>query len=249
MMKATARIIFYLSIVIFVLSLNSVLFAQDTTGVQPPDGKSDQTTKVTEPDTKPEIVEKNDDKIYISANLGYAMAQNTDNTISTSFGSTSGAIEYEAGFAGAAAVGFGFDHGRAEAEISYQRNEIDTISVSGQKNESWGDIRNLALLFNGYLELFKIENVVTPYLTAGMGVSMVEISGLNAKSGNAYTYGENHKDTVFAYQFGAGVGYMVSEKLTIDLKYRYFQTSDLTFGNTVASYGSHNFYLGVRYTF
>jgi opacity protein-like surface antigen len=244
MMKATAKIIFYLFIVIFVLSLSSVLFAEDTKGVQPPDGKSDQTTKVIESNSKPEIVEKKDNKIYISANLGYAMAQNTDTTIGTS----SGAIEYESGFAGAAAVGFGFDYGRAEAEISYQRNEIDTISISGGKNESWGDIRNLALLFNGYLELFKIENVVTPYLTAGMGVAMVDISGLPVKSGDSYPT-DSHNDTVFAYQFGAGVGYTVSEKLTIDLKYRYFQTSDLTFGNTVASYGSHNFYLGVRYTF
>ncbi len=247
-MKTTAKIIFYLSIVIFVLSLSSVLFAQDTKGVQPPDGKSDQTTKVTEPDSKPEIVEKKDNKIYISANLGYAMAQNTDTTISTSIGSSSGAIEYEAGFAGAAAVGFGFDYGRAEAEISYQRNGLDKVRVSGSGLDASGDISNLALLFNGYLELFKIENVVTPYLTAGMGVAMVDISGLPVKSGDSYTT-DSHKDTVFAYQFGAGVGYTVSEKLTIDLKYRYFQTSDLTFGNTVASYGSHNFYLGVRYTF
>jgi opacity protein-like surface antigen len=244
MMKATAKIIFYLSIVIFVLSLSSVLFAQDTKGVQPPDGKSDQTTKVTEPNSKPEIVEKKDNKIYISANLGYAMAQNTDTTIGTS----SGAIEYEPGFAGAAAVGFGFDYGRAEAEISYQRNGLDKVRVSGSVLDASGDISNLALLFNGYLELFKIENVVTPYLTAGMGVAMVDISGLPVKSGDSYTT-DSHKDTVFAYQFGAGVGYTVSEKLTIDLKYRYFQTSDLTFGNTIASYGSHNFYLGVRYTF
>ncbi len=243
-MKATAKIIFYLSIVIFVLSLSSVLFAQDTKGVQPPDGKSDQTTKVTEPHSKPEIVEKKDNKIYISANLGYAMAQNTDTTIGTS----SGAIEYESGFAGAAAVGFGFDYGRAEAEISYQRNGLDKVRVSGSWLDASGDISNLALLFNGYLELFKIENVVTPYLTAGMGVAMVDISGLPVKSGDSYTT-DSHKDTVFAYQFGAGVGYTVSEKLTIDLKYRYFQTSDLTFGNTVASYGSHNIYLGVRYTF
>ena len=243
-MKATAKIIFYLSIVIFVLSLSSVLFAQDTKGVQPPDGKSDQTTKVTEPNSKPEIVEKKDNKIYISANLGYAMAQNTDTTIGTS----SGAIEYESGFAGAAAVGFGFDYGRAEAEISYQRNGLDKVRVSGSGLDASGDISNLALLFNGYLELFKIGNVVTPYLTAGMGVAMVDISGLPVKSGDSYTT-DSHKDTVFAYQFGAGVGYTVSEKLTVDLKYRYFQTSDLTFGNTIASYGSHNFYLGVRYTF
>jgi opacity protein-like surface antigen len=244
MMKTTAKIIFYLSIVIFVLSLSSVLFAEDTKGVQPPDEKSDQATKVTEPNSKPEIVEKKDNKIYVSANLGYAMAQNTDTTIGTS----SGAIEYEPGFAGAAAVGFGFDYGRAEAEISYQRNGLDKVRVSGSGLDASGDISNLALLFNGYLELFKIENVVTPYLTAGMGVAMVDISGLPVKSGDSYTT-DSHKDTVFAYQFGAGVGYTVSEKLTIDLKYRYFQTSDLTFGNTVASYGSHNIYLGVRYTF
>ncbi|MCK7506961.1 MAG: hypothetical protein MZV70_24820 [Desulfobacterales bacterium] len=85
--------------------------------------------KVTEPNSKPEIVEKKDNKIYISANLGYAMAQNTDTTIGTS----SGAIEYEPGFAGAAAVGFGFDYGRAEAEISYQRNGLDTSSRFGKR--------------------------------------------------------------------------------------------------------------------
>jgi opacity protein-like surface antigen len=48
-------------------------------------------------------------------------------------------------------------------------------------------------------------------------------------------------DTVFAYQFGVGAGYAVTETVTLDCKYRYLRTE-------VAS-PSHNIIAGIRVAF
>jgi opacity protein-like surface antigen len=60
---------------------------------------------------------------------------------------------------------------------------------------------------------------------------------------------ESDDDTIFVYHVGGGVGYIVSTKVTLDLKYRYLVGSDPEFGTTEAEFVSHNFYIGVRYTF
>ncbi len=72
---------------------------------------------------------------------------------------------------------------------------------------------------------------------------MAEVSDMNLPGF------ENDDDTVFAYQVGAGVGYAVTEKVSFDVKYRYFATSDPEFDTTKAEYSSHNVYAGIRVTF
>ena len=185
--------------------------------------------------------EAKDDGIYISANVGYPIAKDADIY-------DVGSIEYNNGYAGGVAVGIIRERIRLEAEISYQRNEIEEIGISNKKFESWGDLRNLALLFNGYVDLTKIQNALTPYISMGLGVAKVDLNGVVVGSGNSYRV-DSYSDTLFAFQVGAGISYDVTKKLKLDLKYRYFQTADLSYGGDEATNKLHNFSLGVRYTF
>jgi opacity protein-like surface antigen len=61
-------------------------------------------------------------------------------------------------------------------------------------------------------------------------------------------------DTVFAYQFIAGVGISASPRTTIDLSYKYLGTSTPSFISVDGyafdlDYSSHAFQVGIRYAF
>ncbi|MCK5914320.1 MAG: hypothetical protein KAG12_10595 [Desulfuromusa sp.] len=54
---------------------------------------------------------------------------------------------------------------------------------------------------------------------------------------------------MFAYQLSAGVGYEITERITLDLKYRYFATEDLGDSDGSFEYSSNNLYSGIRFSF
>ena len=65
-------------------------------------------------------------------------------------------------------------------------------------------------------------------------------------------------DTVFAYKVGAGLGYELTNHITVQVSYRFFKTNRLEFngrnaiGNTVKAttdLQGHLFEVGVRYRF
>jgi opacity protein-like surface antigen len=183
---------------------------------------------------------------YVSGNLGVAMLNDSDVTDSTEPGMTVD-IESDAGLALGVAVGYGFaNNTRIEGEISYQKNDLDKGSVWGFDTALTGDTSSLAFLLNGYYD-FKNTSPFTPFITAGIGMAKVEVNDMNVSGYDSY--GENDDDTVFAYQFGGGVSYAVNEKVNIDVKYRYFGTSDPEFDSVDAEYSSHNLYAGVRVAF
>lgn len=182
--------------------------------------------------------------LYVGANLGLALARDAD------VQDSSPKITFKAdpGYALGAAVGYGFDYVRGEAEVSFQKNNLNKVGVAGIGEIGIsGDVSNLAFLLNGYFDI-KTGTALTPYISAGIGVDRVEISAINVPSYGALT-SKSYSDTVFAYQVGAGVGFAVTEKVTIDLKYRYFGTSDPKFDVVKTTNSSNNIYLGVRYTF
>ena len=167
---------------------------------------------------------------YVSGNIGLAMANDSDLTISTIPGITAN-IEYDTGLALGLALGYDFGNARVEGEIAYQKNDFNKMSLLGVDIDLTGDATLLSLLVNGYYD-FANSSVFTPYIGGGLGFAKVEVD-----------------DTVFAYQMGIGVGYAVNEKVTIDTKYRYFATSDIEFYTTETEFASHNFLFGARVSF
>lgn len=183
--------------------------------------------------------------LYVSGNIGFAMLSDSDLTDSTLPGATI-TLEYDTGFTLGGALGYDFNRFRVEGEISYQTNDVDKIGAMGVSLDASGDVSSLAFLINGYFD-FVNDTGFIPYLSAGLGYAKVEFNDL--KVSGLSSSGAGDDDSVFAYQVGLGVGYAVTEKVTIDVKYRYFATEDPEFDTTEAEIASHNFLFGVRFNF
>lgn len=181
---------------------------------------------------------------YVSAQVGMGFLMDSD--FSTSAGT--GTVEFDPGFATGIAGGYNFGMFRVEGEIGYQINDIDNISAClggscGSASAS-GEVTALSFLANAYFD-FANKTPFTPYITAGIGVARLDIDDFAILG---YHYGDSD-DTVFAYQVGAGVAYAINKNFSIDLKYRFFGTSDPNFDGVDAEANSHNIYLGLRYNF
>ena len=183
--------------------------------------------------------------LYVSGNIGFAMLSDSDITDSTLPGATI-TTEYDTGWTLGGALGYDFNRFRVEGEISYQTNDVDKIGAMGVSFDASGDVSSLAFLINGYFD-FVNDSGFTPYISAGLGYAKVEFNDLKVPAISSLSAGDD--DSVFAYQVGLGVGYAVTEKVTIDVKYRYFATEDPEFDTTTAEIASNNFLFGVRFNF
>ena len=185
-----------------------------------------------------------DEGAYVSVNIGAAMLSDADLTYPGV--PILGSLEFSTGFTGGIALGYGVAYNmRVEGELVYQKNDIDRATAQGISANASGDTSSLALLLNGYYD-FMNSSAFTPFISAGIGVAKIDVNNFTLVGGNQIG---SEDDTVFAYQVGAGVGYAVTEKTSIDLKYRYFGTADPDFNGVEAEYGSHNIYVGLRFVF
>jgi len=182
---------------------------------------------------------------YVSGSVGVAVPVDQDVVFSAA-PTTPVTFESDNGLALGVAVGYGFaNNTRVEGEIAYQKNDLARYIEPGAAAVAvTGDTSSLALLVNGYYD-FKNNSPFTTFITAGIGMAKVSVSDI---SGGGLTI-RGDDDTVFAYQVGAGVGYAVTDKVTVDVKYRYFATSDPHFEISTAEYSSHNIYAGIRVGF
>jgi len=178
---------------------------------------------------------------------------------------TSGDLEFDTGWAGRAAVGYGFGNGlRTEFEFSYRDNDIDNPGalVSGIDGVTAdGDVSALGLMINALYD-FDTGSFITPYVGVGIGASRVELeSTLSVPSlGSSGTW--SGSDTGFAAQGIAGMSFALTDQLSATLDYRYFHVFDLDLGSTSAlppsrvgtllvddDYASHSIMAGLRYSF
>jgi opacity protein-like surface antigen len=182
-------------------------------------------------------------KGYISGNIGAVMVEDADLTIE---GLSGVEVSFDTGFAGALAAGADAGPVRIEGEFSYRKNDMDEFSgsifgmpVSGPAN---GEIESMSLLGNVIFDI-GTNSPFTPFIGAGMGFSNVDME----------LEGGSDDDTVFAYQFIAGMGFKVSDATSIDISYRYFATADPEFGiegfRVESEYATHNLFAGVRFSF
>lgn len=158
---------------------------------------------------------------YVSGNLGITMP--TDSNVSGGDGD----LTYDAGIAIGAALGYNFGDARLEAEAGYK--------IADDR-----DLRVHSFMGNGYID-FKVNPTVKPYLMAGLGMANVALDSNDLDV--------DDDDTVFAYQAGAGFGYALSNKVTLDFSYRYMGTTDAEIDGVDVEYGSHNVLAGIRVQF
>ena len=180
--------------------------------------------------------------MYINGNLGAVWLLDSD---LSQPGGIKGTAEYDTGFGITGALGYDFGKFRVEGEVGYRKNDYDKVGASGQpKVNAGGDVTEWNLMVNGYFDI-KTETPFTPYIGGGIGAAFLDSSALNA---GGITMGSDD-DSGFAYQFIAGVAYSFAEVWMMQLEYRFFGTTDPSYGGTDSEYMSNNLFIGVRFNF
>lgn len=147
-----------------------------------------------------------------------------------------------------AAIGTAIGEVRAEFEFLglADRNFYWQNSSSYLTADYTAKIRNQAVLLNGYYDFKGMMDMVTPYISAGVGVAMNQVIGKLVK-GDAYNassdlgYITKKSTTDFAWQVGLGAKFDVAENFFFDINYRFLglgkakanSVINLTSGNTV----------------
>jgi outer membrane autotransporter protein len=205
---------------------------------------------------------------YVSAFGGGMLledSQNSGNNNPLSFDSSYKSGLARTGLAYRAAVGaYRAPQVRTELEFSYRTIGFDKISfandgglaaaagqssLNGVSAAANGRFTAMSAMLNAYYD-YDTGTPWKPYIDAGIGTSRLAARGVTA---NAVAVVDAF-DVVFAYQFGIGIGFDVTQAFTIAADYRYFTTLDPTFKDAVGAsfnseFTSHAVSLGVRYRF
>ena len=180
-------------------------------------------------------------------------------------------VGFDLGFAGVAAVGWGFGNGlRLELEGNFRQNEVDQATVRGFGGNSGGRSRTYGAMVNVLYDFGTQSNwPVLPYLGVGGGYAITDYDNVNlrARSTAGTTVPQfriNDTDGEFAYQAIAGLAVPIRSVpgLALTAEYRFFGTLSPEFSATATNANgvvrrssvevdnfNHSVLVGVRYNF
>lgn len=128
----------------------------------------------------------------------------------------------EGGYSVEGVLGFGVAESlRIEGALGYDSAEAGNVDI-----DLWSIFANLYYDFN-------LDGAFTPYILGGLGYSSVKVESFSSEGS-------------FAGQLGAGIGFSLTEKLIIDLKYRYMMSQEYL---DTFNFNAHQLGLGLRYHF
>ncbi|KQR76083.1 hypothetical protein ASG25_14160 [Rhizobium sp. Leaf384] len=113
-----------------------------------------------------------------------------------------------------------------------------TSDATGTSARYRADLRGVGILANGYVDLATVAGF-TPYLGAGIGATSVDWQDVTATAAGAPIAGSAyHGDSSwrFTYALMAGASYDLTERLKLDISYRY---SDIAGGDMFARAGEN----------
>jgi len=156
-------------------------------------------------------------------------------------------LQFDTGWNVGGAIGHDYGNFRAELEVTYKENELDTlttfISVPGLPAGVYpadGEVSALTYMVNVFWD-FENSSPLTPYVGGGIGGASIDI--------------DDEDDTAFAYKAAAGVAWKLGPNLDLLVDYSYLSTTDLEFnvsGATIpveADYTTHSVSGGIRFRF
>ena len=188
---------------------------------------------------------KDDAGWYLRGNAGYGTHSDTD----LSEGIV-GDVESEGNVAGSVGVGYDFGNNwRAELDGFSLFTDLGAV---GQADASFAKVRTEALFLNALYD-FDDFGAWQPFVGAGVGfvsntanvsahdfvnaASLINNSAcfgpIAATPGQGRTCEVSHVDQGIGWQLLAGLGYAVSDNLTWDTQYRYFDSGSADFSGTV----------------
>lgn len=139
--------------------------------------------------------------------------------------------------------------GRIELEYTRRNNPLDKVKFVEGSFKGGGDVTSDSLLFN-FFGVFRGDRFWSPYAGVGLGAARIEASDLQVTGqplGNGSSF-------VFAYQLAVGLDITLTDRLSLDLGYRFFNTIQPTFTEANGhkfemDYFSHSAMLGLRVGF
>jgi opacity protein-like surface antigen len=201
----------------------------------------------------------------------YYHQANTQNLVHVDKGFDAGAL-YDLG------IGYQFNNWfRADAIVQYRGDAsfhgLDTFTDGGTGNPVFDNYTakksEWLMMANAYVDLGDYNGIV-PYLGAGIGASRNTISSFRDQGtdptnpgGTTLAYGATASKWNLAWALHAGIGFKVTDQLTLDLGYSYIDLGNAQSGDLIAYDGtnavynpmyfkhitSHDLKLGMRYTF
>jgi len=145
-------------------------------------------------------------------------------------------------------LGYEFDSNvRLEGELAHRFNSLESTPFlrAGSDAHAW------SALLNAYYDFG--DGRFQPYIGAGVGAAQVSASALSPDTLTRF----DDDDTGFAWQAMAGVGIGLTDRLTLDLGYRFFAVPNLEYSGTQGgvprtfetSYENQSATVGLRWQF
>lgn len=129
---------------------------------------------------------------------------------------TTGKIKTDSGFSVAGALGYKMRNFRFEGEFSYSKNGAGEVEFEdGTRRSLGGDFVTSTYMLNAYYDI-PLTPRFRPYIGGGLGFA-------NFSANDVFVYEANRlrgSNTLFAFQFKAGLGYQLNENVNVFIGYR-----------------------------
>jgi opacity protein-like surface antigen len=223
------------------------------------------------PEPIPQIVVKG---WYLRGDIGYSnqRVESLDNALYATYDSVDTVYkDFDGAPFFAAGIGYRWNHwfrtdvtGEYRSKSDFDGLDIAVIGPDTIPDNYTAKKSEWVALLNGYLDVGTWHGI-TPFVGGGVGAANVKISDFTdvGVTVDSVAFGDDHSEWNFAWALYAGLGFEVTDALTVELAYRYLDLGDGQSGDLVTYLGgnavdnpmkfeditSHDVKLGVRYTF
>ena len=138
------------------------------------------------------------------------------------------------------------DNIRTEAEIAYRRYSVDEVEFNGRApNKINGYADAISFIGNAWYDI-PLDSRLTPYAGGGLGFGYATYSNRGS--------GYKDSDTGFMFQLGTGIKWAMTEKMSLDIGYRFRGLLNLKFHDNGLTdkrndYYGHNVIVGITFGF
>ncbi|MFN7164915.1 MAG: outer membrane protein, partial [Hyphomonas sp.] len=176
---------------------------------------------------------------YSRADLQYTFDGRADHdAVANANGKLAGDSDASELLGGDLGLGYGFSNGlRLEGVVGYRGGDLDVSpdisgALPGTTVNPDGTISVMDLMINGLYD-FNAGGTIRPYIGVGVGGTRVRAKATNRVVGASpnLSAANGFTDTAagLAWQGLAGIGFQLSDRLTLDLGYKYFTAEELEF--------------------
>ncbi len=176
------------------------------------------------------------DGFYLAGRLGRAKIEQKEARNNVDSYENDGVINKKRLLA-SGAIGYRHEHWRGELEYIWRKK--NNKNLGGVSDVSF---KSQSLMLVVYYDFFPYS-WFTPFVNAGVGYTNNKLDIAIPVVGAKYKVkGDN-----FTWSLGAGISAKMTNRLNIDLGYRYYDMGDLDTLNAKTETSDHEVYMGVRY--